>query len=257
MGRDYSTVTEITGTRLTREGVAMMHTRYRFATEHASGSDVLEVACGAGQGLGGLQRLARRVVGGDCTFDLLRGALEHYGPRVGLLCMDAQALPFRDSSFDVAILYEAVYYLPRPERFFAEARRVLRPGGKLLVCSANPDWSEFNPSPHSVRYYSPAGMEDLIRAAGFTTRTFVAYPSASPSRSARVVAALRRFAVRFHLMPSTMKGKEALKRLFYGKLEAMPPELNLQGVPAESPRPLDAGMAGGDYKVYFVTGIAP
>jgi ubiquinone/menaquinone biosynthesis C-methylase UbiE len=68
--------------------------------------------------------------------------------------IDAHNLPFDDKSFDVVILYEAIYYLEHPERFIEEARRVLRENGTLLICTANKDWSGFNPSPYTYKYFS-------------------------------------------------------------------------------------------------------
>jgi SAM-dependent methyltransferase len=45
---------------------------------------------------------------------------------------DAQALPFDDASFDLAVCQFGVMFFPDKPRAFAEARRVLRPGGTLL-----------------------------------------------------------------------------------------------------------------------------
>lgn len=45
---------------------------------------------------------------------------------------DAQALPFADASFDVVVCQFGVMFFPDKVRGFAEARRVLRPGGALL-----------------------------------------------------------------------------------------------------------------------------
>jgi protein-L-isoaspartate O-methyltransferase len=60
-GIDYSDVTEAHGNQITREALAMMCTRYVFAARLSDGRDVLEVGCGAGQGLGVLRERARRV----------------------------------------------------------------------------------------------------------------------------------------------------------------------------------------------------
>lgn len=45
----------------------------------------------------------------------------------------AESLPIEDASVDAALLVTVVEFLPRPERAVVEARRVLRPGGRLLV----------------------------------------------------------------------------------------------------------------------------
>jgi SAM-dependent methyltransferase len=46
---------------------------------------------------------------------------------------DATELPFADESFDAAILVSMLHHVDAPERALAEARRVLRPGGRLTV----------------------------------------------------------------------------------------------------------------------------
>ncbi len=52
MGIDYTTVTEVPGNQVTQEQLERMFHRYCFASNFAEGKDVLEVACGAGLGLG-------------------------------------------------------------------------------------------------------------------------------------------------------------------------------------------------------------
>ena len=46
---------------------------------------------------------------------------------------DAQELPVRDASLGNLVLFDVLHHLPRPARFFAEACRALRPGGRVLV----------------------------------------------------------------------------------------------------------------------------
>jgi len=61
MAIDYTTVTEMPGLKASREQLAMLYTRYAFAAKFCDGKDVLEVGCGAGQGLGYLATKARKV----------------------------------------------------------------------------------------------------------------------------------------------------------------------------------------------------
>lgn len=46
---------------------------------------------------------------------------------------DAQALPVADGSFDNIVMTDVLHHLPHPTKFLAEAQRVLRPGGRLIV----------------------------------------------------------------------------------------------------------------------------
>jgi ubiquinone/menaquinone biosynthesis C-methylase UbiE len=226
MASNYTTVTEAPGQRASREQLAMLYTRYAFAAEFCHDKHVLEIACGSGQGLGYLAKKARKLIGGDYTENLLKGAHQHYRGRVPLLRLDAHALPFRDSSFDVVLLYEAIYYLANPEHFLDECRRVLLEKGMLLLCTANKEWSDFNPSPFSTRYFSARELSELLRKHGFRVELQGAFPVKKDSANNHMVSFLKRLAVALHLIPRTMKGKEILKWLFLGRLSPLPSEVN-------------------------------
>lgn len=251
---DFSTVTETPGNQITREAWSMMWTRYAFAAQYCEGKDVLEVACGAGQGLGHLARTARRVVGGDYTGHLARIAHEHYRDRVPVMQLDAQALPFVDRSFDVVILYEAIYYLPEPGEFLEECRRILRDGGVVLTCTANREWEGFNPSPYSVRYLSADELLRLFRTHGFDAEVYAAYPVQEATVRDRILSSIRRVAVGLHLIPKTMAGKAFLKRIFCGKLVTLPPEFSDDMPRASRPETLDDTRSARGYKVLYAAG---
>jgi len=251
---DYTGVTEVPGNQITREALSMMCTRYAYAADLSVGRDVLEVACAAGQGLGILARKARRVVGADFTSGLLERAQRHYDGRVPLVQLDAHWLPFRDRTFDLVILYEAIYYLADPEGFFAECRRVLRERGAVLICSVNREWSDFNPSPFSHRYFSALELHDLLMAGGFAVETFGAFPVQVKSLRDAVVSMVKRIAVSLHLIPKTMKGKKWLKRIFLGNLTPMPAEITDGMTDPATLVHLQAGAPAGSYKVIYAVG---
>ena len=101
---DFSIVTEIGGTQVTTEQIARLAQRYYWAGEYCRGRDILDVACGAGQGLGDLSSLARSLRAGDITPSLVAQARSHYGSRIDIAEMDAtriamfSAVPFISTS---------------------------------------------------------------------------------------------------------------------------------------------------------------
>ncbi|MBI3836142.1 MAG: methyltransferase domain-containing protein [Planctomycetes bacterium] len=54
------------------------------------------------------------------------------------VCFDAEQIPLSRESFDSIVSAEMIYYLKQPERFIAEAYRVLKPGGRLILSTTNP-----------------------------------------------------------------------------------------------------------------------
>ena len=220
--KTYISVTETPGIGASQEQLEMLYTRYHYAAQYCEDKDVLEVACGAGQGLGYLATGAKTVVGGDYTEASLTHAYRHYAATLPLLRFDARHLPFRSASFDVVIIYEALYYFEDPGRCLNECRRVLRTDGVLIVCTVNKEWPDFNPSPMSTQYFSACELEALLAKSQFDTELRAAFPVATRTVSSR----LKRLAVKCHLMPKTMKGKQLLKRVFFGPLSPLPPEVH-------------------------------
>jgi ubiquinone/menaquinone biosynthesis C-methylase UbiE len=248
---DFSAVTETSGHRVTQQALSMLYTRYLYAAGFCKDKKVLEVACGAGHGLGYLAKRARQIVGGDVTSNLLNQAQRATASLVPLVRLNAQGLPFRALSFDVILFYEAIYYLTQPEQFLDECRRILRPDGLLILCTVNPEWSDFNPSPFSVRYFSATELSELLVKRGFRVQLQGGFPVARASFVEGAISFLKRVAVAFHLIPKTMKGKEFLKRIFLGKLVRLPSQVEDGAANYLSPAPLSPSSKAMDYKVIY------
>lgn len=252
--RNYATVTEVPGVQVSDQQLDMLYTRYRYAAEFCAGKDVLEVGCGPGQGLGYLAKQARRVVGSDYTASLLKVARQHYRETTPLVQLDAQDLPFQDRSFDVIIFYEAIYYLSQPEQFLNECCRVLRDSGVLLICTVNKEWADFNPSPFSTRYPSAKELSELLLSHHMQVELYGAFPVPVNSIGATVVSLIKRAAIKFGLMPKTMKGKELLKRIFFGELQPLPAEVEERMADYMSPQKLSDDAPVTEYKVLYAVG---
>ncbi len=71
--------------------------RYYWAGKYYAGKDVLEVACGTGQGLGYLSKLAKSFTAGDYSEEILKIAQAYYGDRISLRQFDAQNMPYAEN----------------------------------------------------------------------------------------------------------------------------------------------------------------
>lgn len=102
--------------------------------------ELLDVGCGAGGVLKLLASRARRAVGVDidsnarqlARAELLLAGLENCSLRQG----DMYALPFADAEFDTVIVDDVLADADRPGELLDEARRVLRPNGRLLLLAS-------------------------------------------------------------------------------------------------------------------------
>lgn len=230
---NFVDVTELAGDEVSLEQIQRVCTRYAWGLTYSRGKDVLEIACGTGPGLGLLHQSARSFVAGDISDAILERTRSHYGARIDIRVIDAMALPFADQSLDIVIIFEALYYVPNAEMFADECRRVLRPGGAVLVSNANKDLFDFNPSPHSHTYHGVVELAHLFGSRGFTTKFWGDVEVSSLSWRQRILRPIKRVVIRLNLMPKSMAGKKLLKRLVFGKMQAFPREIDAAMLPAQ------------------------
>ncbi|MFF4156438.1 class I SAM-dependent methyltransferase [Streptomyces sp. NPDC001678] len=141
------------------------------------GPDALEIGPGygattrvllRGEGVTGLS-----VVEVDAGY--AAGLRREFGDRAEVVHGDGTALPWPDGRFDSVVCFTMLHHVPSPARqdaLFAEAHRVLRPGGVFAGCDSLSNWrfrlihwgDTCVPVP-------PATLETRLRAAGFAKAT--------------------------------------------------------------------------------------
>jgi SAM-dependent methyltransferase len=95
------------------------------------GRVVGDVGCGDGRYIDALRAAGARVVGIDLSVGMLAGV----SSPPALVAADSQALPLTDASLDAVMMMHMLYHVPDPAMAVAEASRVLRRAGKLLVAT--------------------------------------------------------------------------------------------------------------------------
>ena len=82
---------------------------------------------------------------------------------------DAQCLPFRDGSADLAVAFDVIEHLDDDAAAVAELHRVLRRGSRLvLAVPADPTlWSEHDVAVDHKRRYTRQSLRDVVTGAGF------------------------------------------------------------------------------------------
>jgi ubiquinone/menaquinone biosynthesis C-methylase UbiE len=112
--------------------------RYVFASRLARGKRVLDVGCGSGYGAAQLARVAASVTSLDVSGPTVQSAARAYpGPANRWLAASADRLPFRDRSFDLITVFEVIEHLPAWPDLLDETRRLLAPGGQLVISTPN------------------------------------------------------------------------------------------------------------------------
>jgi ubiquinone/menaquinone biosynthesis C-methylase UbiE len=173
--------------------------RWTIALLDAQPSDqILEVGFGPGIAIEMLARYESRVriIGVDYSAAMVAAASRRnrqaiQSGRVELWRGEAANLPFPDAAFDKAYSIHSIYFWPDALQGLRELRRVLKPGGKLVVTilprvrwPAAPDGTLGTPE---CRVFSGDGLARLMREAGFAATQVVDDPARTSDSNYSVI----------------------------------------------------------------------
>ena len=135
-------------------------------------NDLLDIGTGTGRMLEILGPQVGHALGIDQSREMLAVArvnLEHAGLPNGIVRLgDMYQLPLPDACFDAIVIHQVLHYADRPAEAIAEAARVLRPEGVLIVVDFAPHTLEFlrEEQAHRRLGFADGEVADWCRAAG-------------------------------------------------------------------------------------------
>lgn len=136
---------DVTNTVLSLGLDRLWRKRTRQVLQLRPGQHVLDLAAGTGVSTTELQRSGARAVACDFSLGMLRaGRANRHRRHVRFVAGDGTRLPFASESFDAVTISFGLRNIVDVPRALTEMARVVRPGGRLVVCEfSRPVWAPF------------------------------------------------------------------------------------------------------------------
>jgi ubiquinone/menaquinone biosynthesis C-methylase UbiE/DNA-binding transcriptional ArsR family regulator len=137
-----------------------------------------DLGCGTGQTSASLAPFVARAIAVDRSGEMLHAARRRLRdfPNVDLRRGELQALPIEDGELDAAVMMLVLHHVPDPSAALGEAARVLKRGGRLIVCDMLPhDREEYKQQMgHVWLGFGDDQVRRLLASAGFASPRIVA-----------------------------------------------------------------------------------
>jgi SAM-dependent methyltransferase len=185
---------------------------------------LLDVGCGHGTFLAAMAERGWQVAGVDFDPAAVEAARSVHG--LDVLVGTVDTMVERGTSFDVVTASHVVEHVPDPVEFLAQCRRLLRPGGRVVLKTPNADsfgsrrygraWRGLEP-PRHLHIFTIAALESCARKAGFAgSRCFTS------SAGADVILVASRFlAAKGSYRPHELSRLDAVQSRILGPLLAL------------------------------------
>jgi hypothetical protein len=114
---------------------------------------------------------------------------------------------------------------------------------------------DFNPSPHSYKYYGVVELRELFARFGFNVKLYGYMDVRSVSMRQRILRPIKFLASKARIIPGSTHGKKWLKRIVFGGLVKMPREIGPQGKQNDfkyvEPTGISSSRADTEHKVIY------
>lgn len=155
-----------------------------------------DLGCGTGQTSELVAPFARRVIAVDDSVAMISAARKRLAPfdNVDLRQGTLEQLPIDDASLDVAFMFLVLHYVVEPEHAIAEAHRVLKPSGRLIIVDMTPHDREelVHEMGHVWRGFSEQQLNEVLQRAGFAAGRYQGLPADASAKGPALFTAVAR-----------------------------------------------------------------
>jgi ubiquinone/menaquinone biosynthesis C-methylase UbiE len=155
-----------------------------------------DLGCGTGQVAASVAPFARQVIAVDDSPAMLAAAQQRLSGigNVDIRAGELERLPIEEASLDAAVLFLVLHHVPDPARGLSEARRVLVPGGRLLIVDMAPhEREEYRQQMgHVWLGFSDEQLGRWVQDAGLVSYRYRALPADPAATGPTLVAAAAR-----------------------------------------------------------------
>ncbi len=140
-----------------------------------AGKKVLDVGAGTGRLSGELLKAGAWVTAVDVSERMLLILKNKFKKSIATVIGDAERLPFADAQFDFVVAVFLIVHLKDPIRFFNEAYRVLKPGGKLIITNIHQKEAPEVPTDQGIikiesYYHRPDKIRETLEELAFQVK---------------------------------------------------------------------------------------
>lgn len=250
--KNFIEVVEVSKANVSREQLERSFHRYMFAREICQARDVLDIGSGTGVGLNLLFDKANSITSGDISLNVLKRAKKKYPKELNILNFRGENLPFINETFGLIIGFEVIYYLENTSAFLQECRRVLKSNGSIILSTPNNALYDFTPSKYATKYYNVPDLHHILMRAGFNEIQFFGFHRVDQtSIRQKLLRPIKALASKTNLIPGSMKGKEVLKKLYFGDLLEMPDKLEPTLMEFQRPDEIDSKTVNNQHKIIY------
>ena len=248
----YVHLTEIPDEQIPIEQLQRVEQRYSFSSKFTKNKDVLEIGCGPGLGSKLILENAKSYLGIDIDHDLINIAKQN-NPKTEFIASNVvNFFSNNDNKYDFIIIYEAIYYIEDLQKLFLEIYDNLRNDGQLLICTANKNLLDFNPSPKTYIYPDIQSINLMCKNNFKIIGSYGGIKLDNVGIRQKILRPIKFLASKMSLIPKSMKNKKLLKKFFYGnRFVVMPKSISYNSNIVSEINIIDKDITDTKHKVLY------